>query len=186
MVNIELSKTVKNDIQNIKRNVFELEKYLEEFQILNKESFDCAVDLIKDYKSDKAYLEKEKNSINKPINEIRNKVNSWFNPPIKLIDNCISILRSKIIDYENNFNKKRLKSLKKREKVEPKINSSEVSFREFWDYEIENFNKIPREYLCLDHSLVKIELREKGHELKIPGIIIFKNKTPIIRIRGTK
>ena len=180
MKQIELSRKLKKEISSLFLETNELEEILSDLEIDDQDDYTAVVNLIQEYKTKKEYLDSERTSINKPINEIRTKVNKWFMPTIHSLDKCIIILREKIVEYELNIIQKKRKALKKGKKLPKQAKSEDVSFRESWDFQIENFDDIPREYLTLDRSKVKIELRELKHKLKIPGLKIFKSKIPII------
>lgn len=183
MKDITLAPKTKKKIKRLLNESNEIQEYIYNFKIKDQEDFDLAVALIEELKSKQKYLETEKNSINKPLNEIRAKVSSWFNPSIQAISICITSLRDKLIEYESYIEQKQLLEAKTKKRVTKKAQSNKVSYRENWTYRITDFDNIPRDYLSLDHSKVKIELREKKEKLKIPGIKFFLERIPIVRNR---
>lgn len=167
---IKLSKKQKNKINIINNEIKELKELINDYEIIDDDDFDYVLSMIQEFKEKNSFLENERKAVIDPLNVIRNKINSWFNPLIKEIDGYIKILKNKIIEYENQ-QRQRLCV----------VQNDKVTYREFWDYEIVDFNKIPKRFLSLDHSAVKIEIRNKKEETHIPGIRIFSNKTPIIK-----
>lgn len=62
-------------------------------------------------------------------------------------------------------------------KVESVIDAGK--FREVWEWEVEDLEKIPEDYWILDEALIAREVRAKKGACKIPGIKITMKKTPI-------
>jgi hypothetical protein len=51
-----------------------------------------------------------------------------------------------------------------------------VSVQRKWDYRVVDLNQVPRDYLCLDHSAVKIHIKTAGKDKpqNIPGLEFFE------------
>ena len=180
MKEIELSKKMEKEIDSILEETVDLEEILEDLTIEDQDDFDSVVELISEYKEKKTFLENERLSVVDPLNKVTRKVNSWFKPTIKKLEKCTALLREKIIDYENEKNRKRLEAVKKGKKKPRILRTNQVKYRTTWDYKIDNFDDIPKEYLSLDHSKVRIELREQQGDLEIPGLEIYSKKVPIV------
>lgn len=56
----------------------------------------------------------------------------------------------------------------------PKI--AGVSFREDWDFEVEDVNAIPREYMTPDVTMIRKMVKAQGKVCRIPGIRIFSKQ----------
>lgn len=177
---MKITKELEKHVDIVTQETVELETFLGDLRIDAQEDFDLIVDLIDEYKEKKEFLDSKRDKFNKPINELRREVNEFFLPIIKRLETCIQILREKIVEYEIRRNEQRIADIKTKKKPSPKLKSDKVSYRNTWEYVIDDFDLIPKEYLTLDHSKVKIELREKGGDLEIPGIEIRLKKIPIV------
>jgi len=74
----------------------------------------------------------------------------------------------KIIEEEINVPSVRV------ENEVPKVNG--LHYREEWQFEIENENLIPREFLIPDEKKIRKYIKAMGETAKIPGVKIFKTK----------
>lgn len=59
---------------------------------------------------------------------------------------------------------------------------SGLSFREDWKFEIEDESLIPREYLMVDEIKIRKLVKALQKSTNIPGIRVYADKTPIVKI----
>ena len=176
----EVDKEQKQVLALAKNEAVDLKETLQDMEINDQSDMDMITELISEYKENVNFFESEKKDFTDPLNKLRNKVNSVYNPTIKLLNECIEICKNKIVEYEYEIEEKTVKSLESKKETPKKAIATKTQIREKLDYRVVDFDAIPREYLSLDHSKVKIELREKQADLEIPGIEIYISKSVAI------
>lgn len=64
-------------------------------------------------------------------------------------------------------------------KEEPKVEG--VSFYEHWDFEIEDENAIPRQFLSIDEKKIRKYVQAMKGDAEIPGVRVYMEKKPRVR-----
>ena len=62
-----------------------------------------------------------------------------------------------------------------------------ITVREDWDYSVVDFDKVPREFLCVDHSAMQIHIKkakQSGNDPEVIPGIKFEKKTSTIARTG--
>lgn len=162
---------------------------LNAIEIHDQEMFDTASNILTDVKSQFKELEDMRTSATKPMLQAKRKVDAWFTPATKALKECEAILKEKMTGYIEQLEQAKLEALQDGDHataiaVPDAQLPDNVQERSVWDYEIENFDDVPRDLLALDHSAVKILMKDHDPALlNIPGLKFYKRKILAV---GTK
>jgi hypothetical protein len=173
----------------------------EDFEIETPEDYEVASDCLKDVKKVAKQIKAEKELATKPMNTALRQVRSWFAPAEKALADTEKLLKTKIADWTLLQEQRNREAMQKAAAASqagnfdeaheaakqitdrPKAKGITVS-QPGWDYILEDLSKVPREFLALDHSAVKIHLKNAGAEkpTPIPGVK-FVPSTPTVIVR---
>lgn len=64
----------------------------------------------------------------------------------------------------------------------PVAKAEGVSFREIWDFELEDLAAVPREYLLVDEVRVRAVVRALKSLTRIPGVRVFSRRIAAVRV----
>lgn len=135
-------------------------------------------------------LETERKSVTQPLNAVVKRVNGWFNKPVQVLKACETHLKKKIAAaHEDVFDRQRAALAEaaeaSMEQDEARADramarAKEIEFepvkglalRHGFDYNIVDFEQIPREYLLVDDVKVKAVIKAHDGKISIPGIEI--------------
>lgn len=200
-------------LQEISKGITPIEKKVNELVIKDEDSMLVATDLVSQLRKKKNEIEDGRLVLTKPLNDHVKFINGIFNPKYDFVDNLEKIVDGKIKEYRRELEKARIaeedrlrklqekeneKNLKKGKPVEfnvapvvvpsapAKIESKKgaVSFTKFWNYEIEDFKKLPAKYvaqilnLAHEKGLYDTVVRKavEAGEREIAGVRIFEDE----------
>ena len=166
-----------------------------ELTIKTESNMEVAVDYLKKIKQIALEIKTEKEKLTKPAMEVLKNVRMLFNPFEVNIKEAEFIIKEKMLKFDELQQKKAaekiekieakveegkmdlVKAAEKMEKVEPKKNYAgeigKVQYRTIQKIVITNRNKIPREYLLLNETLIRRDLL-KG--VSVPGAKLVSEK----------
>lgn len=169
-----------------------------DFEIEDDDDFSVVADGLKEVKIIAKDLEERRTKITQPINGALREFNSWFKPAQVVLANTERLLKDRMDKYL------RMKEEKARLAMEAAAQASlagdfdtaheaakgivenpvaaGISHSRYYEYEIVDLSVIPREYLCLDHSSIKLHIKSAGRAkpADIPGIRFFdKTRTSV-------
>lgn len=168
---------------------------LEDLIVEDKDDIEFASKMLREVKGKKKFLEGERGKVTYHLNEALEIIRSWFRDPIKLLTQCEKILKEKIDDAMEEMERKQQEALDKASKAAMSGKKSSarraledakaaeigpiegIQVRAGWDYEIVDFNKIPRKWLCVDDPMLKAHIRSKKGDVQIPGIKVIKKNS---------
>lgn len=177
---------------------------LDAIEIQDDKTRDLVVEMSRAVKGRLDDIDARRRSITDPLNRAKRATDDLFRPVLTRLREMHAALRARVSEYETN------KAAAHREALEqaasaaqggdtatataalaiardaaPSAPSSGLSLRSTWDWDVEDFEKIPREYLTVDKGALKIYLNNlpKGTEPDIPGLRFREHKIPVIRGR---
>lgn len=176
----------------------EVMEAFKDFEIEDADDFEVAAECLKEIKAQAKKLKAEKELATKPMNSALRQVRSWFRPAEDALSATEAYLKKKIADWTllqeersrqameaaaaasqaGNFDAahEAAKGIVER----PRAQGVSVSMPG-WDYILEDVDKVPREYLALDHSKVRIYLKAAGSEEPdpIPGLRFVRGEATV-------
>jgi len=154
----------------------------EKIQIHDQNTLDIAGRLLIEIKGKHKELETKRTSVTKPMLDAKRQIDQWFKPAKDALAACEALLKEKVKTYTEAAEQAKAEALAAGDvaaataMVAPEMPEG-LQSRGSWDFLLEDLDAVPREYLALDASKVRIELREKGEALQIPGIKVYWKKT---------
>jgi hypothetical protein len=143
-------------------------------------------------------LDSKRTSITKPLNVAKRAVDALFYPALGPFKEAERILRDKLrsaAEAREASNRAALTEAMAASELPSscathlqRVDDSEgpdgVSYRFEWAFTVSDLDKVPREWLSVDHSAVKIYLRrykDSEHVPEIPGLVFHKKATVVCR-----
>ena len=189
---------------NVAEKAEEAQEYLAgflDFHIEDDDDLSVAVDCLKDVKRTHKQIKAEQELATKPMNAALNQVRSWFRPALDTLTKTEALLKSKVEAYHRLVEERSRAAMEAAAEASREGNfdaaheaskgivqapgSKGVSVgQRTWDYELEDLALVPRDFLALDHSAVKIYLKNCGTENPepIPGLrFVPKAGTVVVR-----
>lgn len=169
-----------------------------QIKVTSQPTFENAKEQLKQVKTIKKFVKEKRESITKPLHDAKKAAIDLFKP----VENQIKQVEDKLNSEMLAYNKKLLAEQKKREeeaaaklaeaqdkgeevdmdKVTRKLNNTtenlgKIRTRKVKKFRVLDINKIPRDYLTLNESLVKDVMRKEG--AAIPGIEFYTDDVPV-------
>lgn len=124
-------------------------------------------------------LDKLRKEIGRPAREAQKDINSFFKPALDAYGKAKALLKDKLEDYAKSVQKANQEALEQAStgdgaalaRVVPEAPAAGTSTRKELRIEVTDFDQIPREYLCVDYSALKILANSGG---KAPAGIEFR------------
>lgn len=169
---------------------------IQESDITSSEDYEVAGTMLKDLKGQAKKLKDSRTEITGPMNQALEATRKLFRGPLKVLDECEAMIKKKMADYKNAIEEERQKALEvagaasmagdekvavaamQRAAASKAPEVAGVSMTEVWDYEIVDEGKVPREFMCVDDSVVMATIKKNKGSTKIPGLRIF-SKTSV-------
>jgi len=200
-------------LQEISKGITPIEKKVNELIVKDEVTMLVATDLVSQLRKKKNEIENGRLVLTKPLNDHVKFINGIFNPKYDFVDNLEKVVDGKIKEYRRELEKARIaeedrlrklqeekneKDLKKGKTVEFNVapvvvpsapakvegKKGAVAFTKFWNYEIEDFKKLPAKYvaqvlnLAHDKGLYDTVVRKavEAGEREIAGVRIFEDE----------
>ena len=160
----------------------------EAIQVTTIKEEELAYDALTGIKQAIRTIEDKRKEITSPLNASLKATNTMFKKLSAPFIEADKIIRGKVLDFRQEREEKAQKELERRQKIQeahaakghevheitaPKVKvSKETVTAKRWTFEVVDVNKIPREYLIVDNSLVNIAIRSGVRE--IDGLDIFQ------------
>ncbi len=144
------------------QNVRDVEAYVNKIEITKPEQLVEASEFVEKISILNDNIEAQRTQFTKPLNETLKNINTFFkkfSDPVKKAD---KMLREKMISYKEMQG----------DNIENKF--GKIHFTTYTDFEITDFDAIPKEYLSVDEAKIKKALATEG--TVIPGIKVTKGK----------
>lgn len=191
----EWGKRIMFDEQKIQKFIEPIKHDSEAFvDVLNDVKIDCEEtceifdEIAGEAHKQEKKLELERTKITKPLLEAKRAVDALFKPALTACKEAKASAKGKIAAWRFECERARVAALqtgeyKKAELIplEPSKKTA-VTMRKVWAWKIINFDLIPREFLMLDVSNMKIAIQNAAapENLNIPGIEIYQDETPVM------
>ena len=172
---------------------------LKDFEIKDDDDFEFASDTLKHIKTFYKEIEKKRKAVTDPLNKALTEFRSWYKPSLDLLKEGENILKGRIGEYTLKKDKEREEQMRQiaaasqkgdfdaahtaAQNIVETPTARGVSSTRLWDYQVTDLSKVPREWLTLDHSKVKIHIREAGKDkpADIEGIEFFEKVRTSVR-----
>lgn len=183
--------------EDVEERTKEAEEYLagfEDFQIEDDDDLEVAVECLKEVKTNYKKIKAEQELATKPMNSALRQVRSWFKPALVVLESTERLLKGKVAAYHLRLEEQSRRAMEEAaaasaagdfdgaheasKGIVAAPQSKGVSITRHWDYVVEDPDQVPRQFLTVDHSAVKIHIKGAGKEMPdpIPGIR-FEEKT---------
>lgn len=176
----------------------EILEAFQDFDIEDDEDYEVVSDGLKEVKKIAKEIEARRKKVTGPLNAALAEFRSWYKPAVDLLANTESVLKQRLAAYvrkkeeqsrlameaaaaaagEGNFDAAHEAS----KGIVAAPSTKGVTHTRYWDYELEDLDQVPRRYLALDHSAVKIHIKNAGKDEpeEIPGIrFVLKDRTAV-------
>lgn len=172
----------------------EYEEVLAELELLviaNHEDYDFVTDQLINIKRMYKEIEKRRKAAVNPGNEEKKVIQGWYKPPLLFLEECERVIKRIVGEYnqkvaraneakmmasaaaarKNNFEAAQAAV----QTVQSTPEKKGVSVKEFWNYEVEDEDKIPDEYFVriLDEDLLKEHCEAGGKPEPVSGVRFF-------------
>lgn len=166
---------------------------LDDLVIETQDDLEFAAEILADVKGNVRQLKDMQDRVVLPINTALKELRSWFKPALRALEKCESGLKSKIAKAHAEVHARQQEALQVAATASMQGDTeaasaameqaSETDFepvkglsmRHTWDYDIIDFDKVPREYMLVDDSKVKAVIRAHKGDITIPGIQVKRN-----------
>lgn len=166
-----------------------LTEEIKKLVIEDDEDFEYVSGVLLEVKRYDKEIEARKKLVTDPLNAALRELRTWFQPIQKVLSNNEAILKKKIGDYKLLKEKQQEEQMRKiaeaskagdfegaymvsQNLVELPV-AKGISTTRKWDYKVTDLSLVPREYLTLDHDVVKKHIKEAGKDqpADIPGVV---------------
>lgn len=172
----------------------------EDFEIEDDEDYSIAAEGLREIKRISKDLEERRKKITQPINVALREFNSWFKPDQDILKKAEAYFKRRLEEYDTlKAEQSRVAMLAAAEAsragdfdtaheaakgIVERPTAQGISHGEYYDYEIEDFAKVPRQYLLVDHDEVKKHIKEAGKNepTPVPGLRFVLKKRTIARV----
>jgi hypothetical protein len=159
---------------------------LEAIVIHNQASMDRASKLTKAVKDEFKKLDGIRTTATKPLLESKRTIDSWFKPSLDIYKQAEILLKNKISTFIKSQEKAQDKALASGDHeaaaTSAQVTTSPgVSAVSKWTYKIEDEEKIPRDYLEPNHTLLRKTAEALKGKAKVPGICFYEDKEMRVR-----
>lgn len=173
---------------------------IESFEIEDEEDYQTASEILGEVKKIYAEVESRRKKVTDPLRTAIAEFSKWYKPAQETLTKMEFVLKGKIATFIENQRLATEKAMQETaaaaksgdfdaaheaaKNIVPEAKAGNVTVREVWDFRIANLSKVPRKFLSLDHSAVRIHIRKAGGEpTPIPGLEFFKKSSVIARKR---
>jgi len=171
----------------------------ESFEIEDSEDYEVVGNGLKEIALLLKNAEAGKKEERAPFTAKANAVSAKYKPALDILDKAKRLLKKKMADYnEAEQEKSRLameaaaeaaqegdfdKAHEAAKDIVAAPKTRGITHRHTWEYSVRDVNAVPREYLSVDHSHMKILCREHaGQEPpEVPGIVFHKKTITTVR-----
>lgn len=175
---------------------------LSEFRKLaieDDEDFKDASKYLREVKSIAKDIDKRRKKITDPLNTALKEFRSWYKPVLDTLEVCEKVLKEKIGAYSLKKEQAREEAMRQiaaasqvgdfaaaheaSQSLEDMPTADGISVSPKWTWTVEDFEQIPREFLCLDQSAIKLHVKacSPNNPTAIPGLKFIPDTSVIAR-----
>lgn len=182
-------------VKDIEKETTPLVTECDNLKITDEKTYTFANDTLVWIKKTKKALEEKRKFFTAPLNTHIKEINFFFKKRSSPLDEAESILKSKIIQHNQELERERREKEEKLQKEALKNNTpaevvpeQEKTFRgnygatttrKVWKYEVVHLGKVPRKLLVLNTAMINQEIRSGAR--KIPGLRIYQEDVLSVR-----
>lgn len=170
-----------------------------DFEIEDDEDYEVVAEGVKEIKKIAKEIDARRKKVTEPLNAALNEFRSWYKPAMTILENTEQFLKGKLAQYGRMKEQQSVLAMEAAASaaragdfdgaheaskgIVSAPTAKGVTLTRYWDYEIEDLDKVPRRYLCLDHSAVKIHIKnaQKEEPSPIPGLRFTSKDRTIVR-----
>jgi len=156
-----------------------LEK-LVDFKIIDRSSAKECLTLSLQARKIRKELDKRRLEIIKPYFEFQKSINAFSKNLKEQLEKIENDLKEKLVAYVEKSKEKGLEFLLNKS---IKVDDGKFSTKKEWLFKLENVDKIPREFLCVDKIKIKKAIDQGVRN--IPGIYIYETDKFSIRVNNS-
>jgi len=157
-------------------------KLLDEFKITDEDTSALALELAQEVHEKHKEYDNARLELGRPYAEAKKAIDELFKPLLKTLFNAKNIAKNKVHAWTAAQEEAKRKAIEegnfeKTELLAEADVKQEVTLTPCWAWEVSDFDAVPREYLCVDISAVKIAIKNAvdPSKLNIPGIKIYQD-----------
>jgi prefoldin subunit 5 len=158
-------------------------------EISTQDDVEFATRLIRELKSQRKDLEEERSKVTKHLTQALETVRGWFRPAVRTLEEAETILRGKIVALSQLQAARQAEALRAAttseevsEVMERSVVPAEGSHMTYtWDFEIVDFSKVPRQFLCVNEDAVLEHIKKTEGKEEISGIRVTRKGTLVVR-----
>lgn len=172
---------------------------LKDFKIADEDDFAFASDTLKHIKVFYKEIEKKRKAVTDPLNAALKEFRSWYKPSLDLLSEGERLLKASIGEYTLRKEREREAQMRQiaaasqqgdfdaaheaAQNIVETPAARGISSTRHWEYRVKDLSLVPREWLTLDHSKVKIHIREAGTDrpAEVPGIEFYEQMRTSVR-----
>ncbi len=165
---------------------------LRDFEIENDEDYAFGGEVLKQIKGYYKEIEVRRKKVTDPLNAALKEFQSWYRPAQKVLEDGEEVLKKKLGDYvirkeaEKEEQHRAIAAASAKGDFEAAhaaasdlvsvVTVKGVTVTHKWEYQLVDFDEVPREFLCLDHSAIKLYIKNAGVDdpKPIPGMKFVK------------
>ena len=171
----------------------------QDVRVEDKEGYGRAALMLTEIRTQKDMIESNRESFVRPLADYIKNLNLLFTPSLDFLKSAEEVLKRGLLGFRLFCRTQEKDNLAVAQKAAqngdsdlfnsqmtlvssfqlPKIKN--ISFRDKWDFEVEDINKIPLEFLKIDEVKLKRLISEKKEKVEIPGLRVFSKESTIIR-----
>lgn len=192
----EKQPTEQQIIEEKQEEAAEIIEAFKNFEIEDDDDYEVVGEGLKEIKKISKDLETRRKTITQPINVALREFNSWFKPAQEVLQNTERVLKKRLAEYVRKREEQSRLAMEAAAQAGQKgdfdaaheaakgiVERPElkgITHTRWYDYEIEDLDQVPRRFLSLDHSAVKIYIKNSGKEepAPVPGLrFVAKDRT---------
>jgi len=198
---LEKEATEQEIIADRQEETNEIIEAYKDFEIEDDEDYEVVAEGLKEVKRIYKELEERRKTVSKPLLEAKRNLDSWFKPATDLLLRTERDLKRKINEYTRKKKEQSKLAMEAAAKASREGDfdaaheaskqivelptASGITVTSYYDYVVEDFDQIPREFLCVDHSAVNIHIKNAGKSKPkaVPGIRFEEKSRTIARTK---
>lgn len=197
LVQVETSEKV--DLARQSATYSQILQELKSLQISDDDDYEYAGEFLKSVKRLYNEVEARRKKVTDPLNAALKEFRGWYKPTLDILEEGERLLKKKLGDYALKKEQEREEQMRQiaaasrqgdfdsahaiSQNLSESASHAGISVQRKWDYKVTDFAQVPREFLCIDHSALKIHIRNAGKDKpqSVPGVEFFETTGVIAR-----
>jgi hypothetical protein len=158
-----------------------------------QDDFDFGATVLTDIREQRKALENERGKATRGLLDTLNVIRGWFKPTLDHLSACETALKAKMGAYTQEQQRRQQEALRAAGEASMQGDAAVAQralqtahdaqvhkapgarIQSVLRYQVEDLNKVPREFLCLDPAAVERHLQHYGAAAQIPGIKVWED-----------